>query len=74
MRTIIIPDLVRVGFSGDPTSQLELVIHDRNGRAFALQLDMEACRALREALIDVERQLLGTQALPTLPNGGEPAT
>ncbi len=57
MRTAIVPDLIRVDQSTDNRSEAEILIHDEWGHCFALRLDREACRALREAVTALERRL-----------------
>ncbi|MGS1097149.1 hypothetical protein ACVCNR_21610 (plasmid) [Aquamicrobium terrae] len=71
MRTIIVPDIIRVGQTDDNVIGFDLIIEDRAGHFFALQMDMEACRALRQAVSDLERKLADKEK-PASPAEEEP--
>ncbi|MET3660909.1 hypothetical protein [Aquamicrobium ahrensii] len=70
MRTVIVPEIIRVGQTGDNVSLFELVIEDLNGRSFALQLDGDACCALRQAVTDLERRISEGKKPATLADDG----
>ncbi|MFC5387307.1 hypothetical protein ACFPLB_15205 [Aquamicrobium segne] len=59
MVKISVPSIIRImPPQADASGLAEVIVEDDTGKTFALQLDMEACTALQQALLELERRFL----------------